>query len=140
MSKDSHLLKIARDCSLQSDYSGKAKVHIGCVIGYKGTILAKGWNSDKTHTEQEKNNRWRYKDSGNNYLPAKLHSEIAALQKIKYLDIDFSKVKVYVYREYKNGRPALARPCPSCMAAIRQLGINTIVYTTPDGVAKETLA
>ena len=33
----------------------------------------------------------------------------------------------------------MARPCPSCMAAIRDLGIRDIYYTTNDGYVYERL-
>ena len=72
-------------------------------------------------------------------MPAKIHSELACLQKIKYLDIDFSKVHVYVYRETKSGDLAMARPCPSCLAAIKELGIKYIHYTTESGYATEKI-
>lgn len=136
---DYHLFQLARECSFKSDYNGAGRAKIGCVIVYKGTVLAKGWNSDKTHTQQKQFNIWRYKDCGNRYLPEKTHSEIMALTKIKYLDIDFSKVHIYIYREYKNGKLAMCRPCPSCMAAIRSMNIKHLHYTTEEGYASEEL-
>ena len=136
---DAHLFKTAKECSLKSDYTGYNQARIGCVAVYKKTILAKGWNTDRTHTDQAKYNKWRFKDSGNNYMPEKLHAEQMCLSKIKYLDIDFSKVRLYVYREHKNGHLAMARCCPSCLAAAKELGIETIAYTTPDGYAIEKL-
>lgn len=136
---DAHLFKAARDCSKNADYSGGGKAKIGCVAVYKGTILAKGWNTDKTHSEQAYYNQWRYKDSANNYLPDKLHAEMSVLNRIKYLDIDFSKLHLYVYREYRNGSLAPSRPCPSCLAAIKQLGIRNVHYTTLDGYCTEKL-
>ena len=141
MSGDAHLFKIARECSLKSDYTSNcSSAKIGCVVTYKRTILAKGFNSDKTHTTQAKYNKWRYREeAGNKYLPSKVHAEAMALQKIKYLDIDFSKVHVYNYRETKNGEIAMARPCPSCMAMIQELGIKYVHYTTDCGYAKEIL-
>lgn len=137
MKNDDHLFSVARENSFKSDYNGNARV--GCVITYKKTILANGFNSDKTHTVQSQYNKWRYKDSGNKYLPPRVHSEIAALAKIRYLDIDFSRIHVYVYRELKNGHVAIARPCPSCMAMIKKMGIKNIHYTTNDGYAHEVL-
>lgn len=134
---DLHLFKVARECSLQSDYCGSAR--IGCVVVYKGSVLAKGFNSDKTHTIQNKYNVLRYKDSGNRYLPSKIHGELSVLSKIKYLDIDFSRVHLYVYRELKDGTLAMARPCKACMAAIKQMGIKRIYYTTECGFAAERI-
>ena len=140
MSNDSHLFKLARASSKLSDYkSGCSSARVGCVVAYKGTVLSKGFNSDKTHTTQARYNKWRYKDNGNNYLPQKLHSEIKALEAIKYLDINFSKVHIYIYRELKDGTMALSRPCPSCMARIKEMGIKNIHYTTADGFCHEKL-
>ena len=134
---DTHLFKMARACSLQSDYCGSAR--IGCVAVYKGSVLAKGFNSDKTHTIQSRYNVMRYKDIGNRYLPSKIHGELAVLQKIKYRDIDFSRVHIYVYRELKDGTMAMARPCPACMTAIKEMGIKHIHYTTECGYAVERI-
>lgn len=134
---DNHLFKLARECSFKSDYSGGGKAHIGCIVVYKGSVLAKGWNTDRTHTDQARFNRWRYKDYGNNYLPCKIHAEQMCISKIKYLDIDFSKVHLYIYREFSNGRLAMCRPCPSCCAAMKALGIRHIHYTTEDGYCYE---
>jgi deoxycytidylate deaminase len=55
------------------------------------------------------------------------------------LDIDFSKVELYVYRELRNGKMAMSRPCEACMAVIKKMGIKKIHYTTPDGFATEKL-
>ena len=134
---DDHLFRITREVSLQATYCGSAR--IGCIAVYRGTILAKGCNSDKTHTTQAKFNVYRFKNSGNRYLPDKLHSEMTVLQKIKYLDIDFSRLHLYVYREWKDGTIAMARPCEACFAAIRALGIRHIHYTTNHGFAYEKL-
>ena len=109
---DCHLFQLARECSLKSDYTGGGRAHIGALVVYRGTVLAKGWNTDKTHTAQSRYNVYRYKDCGNNYLPSKSHAEINVINRIKYLDIDFSKVKLVVYREFRDGRLANCRPCP----------------------------
>lgn len=128
-----HLFKAAREASFAADYSGANAVKIGCVVAYRGTILAKGCNADRTHPTQERFNRFRYKDVGARYLPAKVHSEVAAVTKIKYLDIDFSKVHVFVYRELKDGRLANSKPCAACLAYIRSLGIRHIHWTEESG-------
>lgn len=40
---------------------------------------------------------------------------------------------VYIFRQWKNGHPALARPCERCQKAIlRPLGITRIIYTFPE--------
>jgi len=134
---DDHLFRLAREASLDADYTGSNAVRIGCVVVYKGSVLARGHNSDKTHTAQKQYNKWRFKNNGNSYLPSKVHAELNALNKIKYLDIDFSKVHIYVYREFVGGTPALARPCSSCAAALAAYGIVHWHYTTNGGYCYE---
>jgi tRNA(Arg) A34 adenosine deaminase TadA len=133
-----HYLKLARECSANASYQGGNKVKLGCVIVYKGAVLAKGWNMNRTHTDQAYYNTLRYR-TVNKYCPALVHAEMMALAKIKYLDIDFSKVTVYIWREYKDGSPAMSRPCPSCMGAIKERGVGQVVYSTPEGYAIEKI-
>ena len=114
-----------------SDYK---KTHVGCVAVYQGQIIGLGCNCNKTHPVQKKYNRYR-KDL---MLP-KLHAEISCLNQIKHLDINFSKVKLYIYRIRKDQPYGLSRPCPSCMAAIKDLGIRDVYYTTNDGYVYEKL-
>ena len=114
-----------------SDYK---KTHVGCVAVYQGQVIGLGCNCNKTHPVQKKYNRYR-KDL---MLP-KLHAEISCLNQIKHLDINFSKVTLYIYRIRKDQPFGMARPCPSCMAAIRDLGVRNIFYTTNDGYVYEKL-
>ena len=112
------------------------KVHIGCVAVYKGMVIGLGCNCNKTHPKQKFYNRHRIQSD--ELLP-KLHAEINCLNQIRNLNINFSKVKLYIYRIRKDQPFGLARPCPSCMAAIKDLGINEIYYTTNDGYSYEKL-
>lgn len=123
----------ARQTALVSDYD---KFQIGCVAVYQGNIIGVGCNLNKTHPIQQYYNKYR---GVTMKYPAKLHAEIHCLNQIKYLNINFSKVKLYIYRIRKDQPFGLARPCPSCMAAIKDLGIKTIYYTTNDGYACECL-
>ena len=116
-----------------SDYK---KTHVGCVAVYQGQVIGLGCNCNKTHPIQKKYNR--YRKPSDSMLP-KLHAEISCLNQIKHLDINFSKVKLYIYRIRKDQPFGMARPCPSCMAAIRDLGIRNIYYTTNAGYAHEKL-
>lgn len=116
-----------------SDYN---KVHVGCVAVYQGQVIGLGCNCNKTHPVQQFYNKYRYKSDS--MLP-KLHAEINCMNQIRHLDINFSKVKLYIYR-IRNDQPfGMARPCPSCMAAIKDLGIRDIYYTTNDGYAYEKI-
>lgn len=123
----------ARQAATISDFH---KTHIGCVAVYQGNIISIGCNCNKTHPIQKKYNR--YRKPSDSMLP-KLHAEISCINSIRYLDVNFSKVKLYIYR-IRNDQPfGLSRPCPSCMAAIKDLGIRDIFYTTNDGFVHERI-
>lgn len=123
----------ARQVAGISDYS---KTHVGCVAVCQGQVIALGFNCNKTHPKQHYYNR--YRKQSDDMLP-KLHAEISCLNQLKNLNINFSKVKLYIYRIRKDQPYGLARPCPSCMAAIKDLGIKDIFYTTNDGFSYEKL-
>lgn len=123
----------ARQAAMISDYR---KTHIGCVAVYQGNITGIACNCNKTHPTQQFYNKYR---RHSDYMPARLHAEINCINTIKNLDIRFSRVKLYVYRICKDQPFGLSRPCPSCMAAIRDLGIRDIYYTTNDGYAHERI-
>ena len=123
----------ARQIADISDYN---RVHIGCVAVYQGQIIGIGCNCNKTHPTQKLYNR--YREQSDSMLP-KLHAEISCLNQIKHLDINFTKVKLYIYRIRKDQPFGLSRPCLSCMAAIKDLGIRDIYYTTNDGYSYERL-
>lgn len=123
----------ARQIAGISDFK---KIHIGCVAVYQGQIIGLGCNANKTHPMQKFYNR--YRQQPDNLLP-KLHAEISCLNQIKHLNINFSKVKLYIYRIRKDQPYGMARPCPSCMAAIKDLGIKNVYYTTDAGYAYEKI-
>jgi tRNA(Arg) A34 adenosine deaminase TadA len=104
---------------------------------YKGQIIGLGCNLNKTHTRQRFYNR--YKEHGAEFELPKIHAEISCLNQIRNLDINFTKIKLYIYRIRKDQPYGLARPCPACMAAIRDLGIKHVYYTTDDGYAYENI-
>ena len=123
----------ARQIANISDYN---KIHVGCVAVYHGQIIGIGCNTNKTHPAQKFYNR--YREPSDTMLP-KLHAELSCINQIKHLDINFSKVKLYIYRIRKDQPFGLSRPCPSCMAAIKDLGIREVYYSTNDGYVYEKL-
>ena len=130
--------KEAKKESLLSDYNGQ---HLGAVAVYGDkVILAKAHNSNKTNTTQYFYNRYRIEQKSNIMSkPPHSHAEVNLLRRIRFLDIDFSRVSVYIYRELKNGELGMARCCPACMAALKSLGVKKICYTTDDGYAEERI-
>lgn len=131
--------KFAREASKRATYQGSHNFApmIGAVAVYKGSIVATACNTNKTSPLQAKYNVYRFRDS--NTLD-KAHAEIVLIQKLRWKfgdSIDWSKVHLYLYREYKDGSLAPSRPCPSCMAMLKDFGIKKIYYTTEDGYVEE---
>lgn len=122
----------ARQTSELSDFQ---RVHIGCVAVHKNKIIASGFNSNRTHPLQARLNQFRNKEILNHTI----HAEVSCLSHIWNSEFPWDKVKLYVYRGRRDMRKGMSRPCPACMAAIRQLGIREIYYTTTDGYAYELI-
>ncbi len=123
----------ARQAATMSDFH---KIHIGCVAVYQGNIISIGCNCNKTHPIQKKYNK--YRKPSETMLP-KLHAEISCINSIRNLDVNFSKVKLYIYRIRKDQPFGMSRPCPSCMAAIKDLEIKEIYYTSDTGYVYEQI-
>lgn len=126
----------ARHAAMISDFN---KTHIGCIAVYKDNIIGVGCNLEKTHPMQKYYNKYRMHPQKSYYSP-KIYAEINCLNSIRNLDINFAKVRLYIYRIRKDQDYGMSRPCPSCMAAIKDMGIKHIYYTTNDGFVYENLA
>lgn len=125
--------KAAKAMSELSDFKQQ---HIGAVAVYGHKVISSGCNSCKTNPMQKKLNIHRFSAD----TPATLHAELSCLLPlINRRDIDFSNVSLYVYREYKNGDLALSKPCASCMALLRSLGIRHIYYTGDSSYINEEI-
>lgn len=127
---------IAKAVSKCSDWK---KQHIGAVIVYKNRLLEVGYNTTKEIPMQKKYNKYRGFDPESNKNCA--HAEMVALNRLikskLFANLDISKIHLYVYREYKNGNYALARPCAACETALRMVGIKHIHYTGNNSLVYE---
>ena len=131
--------KFARKAAELSTYRGSHnfKPAIGAVAVYKGSIVATACNTNKTSPLQAKYNIYRFRDAD---TLDKAHCETVLVQKLRWKfgdSIDWTKVHIYLYREYKDGRLGPSRPCPSCMAMLKELNIKKVYYTTEDGFVEE---
>lgn len=128
----------AKQVAMVSDFK---KVHIGCVAVYKGNVIAIGCNTNKTHPAQKYYNQFRTPEGEDICMASipKLHAEINCLNQLKHMNVNFAKVKLYIYRKCHDRPFGIARPCPSCMAAIKDFGIRDIYYTTNDGFSYERI-
>ena len=88
----------------------------------RGRVLSVGQNSYvKTHPIMAK-----YAERVGEPYKMYIHAEIAAILKCRNL----SKAhKIFVSRYGKNGSPVNAKPCPICMMAIKEAGIEVIEHT-----------
>lgn len=113
----------AKSMAKLSDFK---KCHVGAVAVCGHKIISSGYNQNKTNPVQKKLNAYRFTAES----PACLHAEVSCLLPLmNRKDIDFGNVSLYVYREYQSGELAMAKPCASCSALIRSLGIKHVYYT-----------
>lgn len=114
----------ARQAAMVSDYY---KTHIGCVAVYQGGIIGIGCNCNKTHPAQKFYNKYRKHSEA--MLP-KLHAEISCINSIKHLDINFLKVKLYIYRIRKDQPFGLVRQ-NSISSRFHMFPRTAILYNAP---------
>lgn len=133
-------LRMFNHARMEAEKGENQRFNVGCVLTYKGHVIGRGHNSNKSHPVQKKYNR-KYRDFNNTNgmcINDTLHAEIDAINSVSYttgIKVDWKQVKVFVYR-ICNGKPlgyGCAKPCPACMNAIKELGIRKVYYTDDDG-------
>jgi deoxycytidylate deaminase len=124
--------ELAKAASLNSDFY---KCHTGAVAVYGNKVIAIGWNSEKLSTMQAKYNT-RTRGFDGHKFRSTIHAEMMVVTKIKYLDIDFSQVRIFVWRG--QDVPELSKPCKACERAMRDLGIRKVFYTGNNSYISET--
>lgn len=123
-----------------AEMSNFPRARVGCVVAYKGDVLAAGWNSNKTHPVQAHYNQYRNLRPSAAPSPAQLHAETAALVQLRNEDIPWDKVDVFIYRLRRDRPHGMARPCAACQRYMRDLGIRSIWYTGDDSYIHEVIA
>ena len=103
----------------------------GCVIVSGNYVVSEGFNQNKSHTIQHRNDRRVAYYGGF----ANIHAEVSALIKSKTFDL--SGCEIYLYRSDRFGMIANSRPCISCMPAIIDAGIKHVYYTSKFGYCYE---
>lgn len=129
-------MRMFNQARLEAEKSKFEHFKIGCVITYKGKIIGRGCNDDKSHPMQKKYNL-RYRDfhvHNGEFVKHSIHAEIAAITSVPYVvgtDVDWSKAKIFVYRICKGKRLGYgnSKPCPACMHAIKDVGIRNVFYS-----------
>lgn len=114
-----------------------ARIKVVSFLIYKNKILSFGVNSEKTSLYQYKIRR-RTKINDNDFVYDKTHAEIAAIKKIHPSFNNWEHVEIFIISKKKDNSFRLARPCPICERAIKDLGIKKVYYTNSyNGVTKE---
>jgi len=80
-----------------------------------------GFNSRKTHPLAAK--------FGKNPNTLCLHAELDAMRKALSNRDSLEDSILFVARVFKNGQPALAKPCEGCQRAITAFGIKEVEWT-----------
>lgn len=92
------------------------------VYDKRGTLIAEARNSyTKTHPLMV-----HFGKQANVSNRPFLHAEVAALLRCGTR----TPYRLHVERYRKDGRPALAKPCPICERAIAAWGVQRVTYTT----------
>lgn len=94
------------------------------VISYKSDVISVGFNKMKTSPRVY--HKW-----------GRIHAEAAAILAAR---TDLSGCDIYVYREKKDGTPAMSRPCPSCWLLLREVGIKRVYYSIDNDFRSEDVA
>jgi diaminohydroxyphosphoribosylaminopyrimidine deaminase / 5-amino-6-(5-phosphoribosylamino)uracil reductase len=122
--RDIRFLEYAKKISEKSNHHS---FKLGCVITKGSRIIGTGCNIiGKTHSES----------------PHKfhtIHAEFNAILNAKNKHNDIYGATAYVFRAWKNGTWAIARPCPTCRNFLIKNGIKEIVYSFQGYFRKENL-
>ena len=99
-----------------------SKYRLGAVVVKRGKTVSTGFNQmKKTHPLMNRLNP---------AFTMGIHAEIHAclgLSRIDLMDSD-----IYVARIFKDGTPALAKPCAVCQKFLTSVGISEVYFTTGD--------
>lgn len=112
----SRFFNLARKVSKESDY----KIQMGAVIVKGNRILSKASNKLKFSTRSP-------------HPHHSLHAEINAILSCK--SDDLRGASIFVYREHKDGTPAMSKPCEHCMNLIRKVGIDRVYFVNEMGIS-----
>lgn len=114
--------------------------HVGCVAVRSHRIVSSGYNTCKSDPLQKQVNCLRFVDEEVTCCNHSSHAEVRCLKPLIRTGSDLRKLKIYVARQTRDGYPAIARPCKSCMKVITNLGIRWIYYTGDNSYFREDLS
>jgi deoxycytidylate deaminase len=118
--RQNRFLLLARKESKRSDHHSHK---LGCVIVRGSRILGIGHNMMKTHAKS-------------NHSFKSVHAEFMA---ILNSGRNIRGATAYIFREQKNGIPAMSRPCKDCWKLLMEYGIKNVVYSFEGTFVQERL-
>lgn len=117
--------RLAKQASILSDHHSHK---LGAVILVNRKPISVGYNKRfKTHPIMKQFQSLKT-----------IHAELSAIIGVKNKK-SLKNSTMVVYREGKDGRAKLARPCDTCIKVLTSFGINEIIYTIEDGFMKEII-
>lgn len=122
MSNHERYLRLARKISKEGiSYSHSKRVGACVVFGDKSISCAAN-NVRKSHPVVSNLNPNVF-----------LHAEIAAILARRWIWKGKAiSGKIYVWREFESGLPALAKPCEMCEKFLKHIGIKEFIYSVPE--------
>lgn len=118
--KPEHYLTLAKNASRKSSH---AQHRMGCVIAKGSRVLGVGYNVNKTHPKSP-------------HFFKTVHAEFMAAINAGY---DIEGATVYVFRQIKDGTPAMAKPCQSCWKFLYECGVKEVVYSFEGSFKQERI-
>ena len=118
--RQDYFLNLAKQASKKSDHHSHL---LGCVIAKGNKILGIGHNMMKTHPKSP--HRFR-----------SIHAEFLAVMNCGK---DVIGATAYVYRQQKNGTPAISRPCKDCWQYLIDCGVKSVVYSCEGTYVQEKM-
>jgi len=108
-------MDIQRIINLAARIASRSDVNmrVGAIIWRRNRIISVGWNQRKTHPQSAA--KWPS-------LHAEHHALLGCDQHSLY------RANIAVVRITKSGLFARSRPCPSCYALLRMMGLSRMIY------------
>lgn len=117
--------EVAKKESFKSDHHSH---RLGACVLNKKEVVSRGHNLlTKTHPMIRRYDSFKT-------LHAEMHAILRCPDKSKLVG-----ATMVIYRESRDGNPALARPCPVCVRMMKDAGIKKMAYTTKGGWEEEAL-
>lgn len=104
-------LRLAKNVSKHAQF----RVRIGAVLVTNGHPICVGFNKTK------------YNSKFSHLQEQSLHAEMVCLKTSGRAYID--KSSIFVYRESKDGIPAMAKPCKNCQKLLKNFGVKRMIYS-----------